>query len=51
MFSQFPCLGVWWNSSRRAMRRASGVGKVSYRNAISCVFKLSKTTQITAASG
>ena len=28
-FSQLPCLGVWWNSSRLAMRRASGAGKVS----------------------
>ena len=23
IFSQLPCLGVWWNSSRLAMRRAS----------------------------
>ena len=28
-FSQLPCLGVWWNSSRLAMRRASAAGKVS----------------------
>ena len=26
MFSQLPCLGVWWNSSRLAMRRASEAG-------------------------
>ena len=29
MLSQLPCLGVWWNSSRLAMRRASAAGKVS----------------------
>ena len=33
-FNQLPCLGVWWNSGLRAMRRASGAGKVSYRDAI-----------------
>ena len=27
IFSQLPCLGVWWNSSRLAMRRASGAGE------------------------
>ena len=27
MFSQLPCLGVWWNSIRLAMRRASAAEK------------------------
>ena len=31
--SQLPCLGVWWNSSRFTIRRASAGGKASYREA------------------
>ena len=27
--SQLPCLGVWWYSSRLAMRRASSAGNAS----------------------
>ena len=49
--SQLPCLGVWWNSRRFTMRRASGAEKASYREAGRWVFKLSKTTRTTWASG
>ena len=31
--SQLPCLGVWWNSRRFTMRRASGAEKASYKEA------------------
>ena len=51
MFNQLPCLGVWWNSSRFAIRRASGAGNVSYRDAGRCVFRLSMTTRTTGVSG
>ena len=50
-FSQLPCLGVWWNSSRLAMRRSSAAGKVSYSDAVLWVFKLSKTTRTSGTSG
>ena len=49
MFSQLPCFGVKWNSSRLAIRRASAAGKASYRDAIRWVFRLSQTTRTTAS--
>ena len=50
-FSQLPCLGVWWNSSRFTIRRASVAGKAWYRDAGRWVFKLSRTTLIFSTSG
>src|SRR5260370_29773242 len=51
MFNQLPCLGVEWNSSRCSMRRAFSGGKASYREAGVCVFRCSKCTWISGASG
>ena len=44
-------MGVWWNSSFLAMRRASGAGKAAYRLAMVWVFRLSSTTRTTPTSG
>src|SRR5919201_532641 len=40
-FSQLPCLGVWWISSRSAIRRACSGGNTSYNDASLWVFRLS----------
>ena len=50
MFSQLPCLGVWWISRRWAMRRASAGSKASYQYAGWWVFKLSITSTIRSLS-
>ena len=50
-FNQLPRLGVWWNSSRLAMRLASAAGKTWYRDGMRWVFKLSKTTRTSGTSG
>lgn len=49
--SQMPCFGVWWNSSRFTMGRASAGGNASYREAGPWLFRLSRTTRTTPASG
>jgi hypothetical protein len=51
MFTQLPCLGVWWNSIRSNSRRASAGRNASYRLAPSCVFRLSCTSRIFATPG
>ena len=51
MFSQLPCTGVKCNSSRSANLLASSAGKVSYREAILCVLRLSRTRMTFFASG
>ena len=50
-FSQLPCLGAWWNTSRRAMGLASAGGRLAYRDALRCVFKLLCTKGNTGISG
>ncbi len=34
MFSQLPCFGVWWTSSRSAIRRACSGGNASHDDLI-----------------
>ena len=51
MFSQLPCLGVGWNSSRSHSRLASSGGNASYSAPPVCVFRLSHTSRILIASG
>ncbi len=46
MFSQLPCLGVWWTSKRSASRDASAGPDVSYRVDSLWVFRLSITRTI-----
>src|SRR5919202_1103903 len=51
IFSQLPCLGVWWNSNLSQMRFASSGSNVAYNDAGLGVFRLSSTTVIRSASG
>ena len=45
-----PCFGVWWISSRSAIRRACSGGNASYSEASLCVFRLSITSTTFSAS-
>jgi UvrD/REP helicase N-terminal domain len=50
-FNQLPCLGVEWNSSRVAIRRASSGVNASYSAPSTWVFRLSNTTRTFSAFG
>ena len=51
MFSQEPCLGVWWISSLSARRLASAGGKAAYKDAGEWVLSWSSTSTIRSAAG
>ncbi len=51
MFSQLPCFGVWWISSRSANRLVSAGGKASYSETGVWMLRLSMTSTMRSACG